>query len=160
MFSTSASAAKTTGKLYTQKKNDQEGASLQPQATIARFLAQMEAERNYFQEILDRAPVPIAVVSRDLDILYANRSFRHHCNHRGTPSLADPKLCASLLALLETLFDGEVDCAAKVLHPDARSTEPIQRVSAVRLPRSQDELEALLVIEHLTDEAHHQGPSC
>lgn len=140
--------------LYTQEQDDRAGAGLQPQATIARFLAQVEAERNYFQEILDRAPVPIAVVSKDLAIHYANRSFRHRCDYRGTPSPADPNLCASLLALLETLYDGEADLVAEVLQLGPGSTEPFQRVSAARLPPRHDGPEALLVIEHLEDEAH------
>ena len=65
--------------LYTQQHNELAGARLRPQTAIARFLAQVEAERHYFQEILDRTPVAIAVVSKDLTVHYANRSFRDRC---------------------------------------------------------------------------------
>ncbi len=43
---------------------------------VARLLSLVEGERRYYQEILARLPVAVALVSRDLSLVGANRSFR------------------------------------------------------------------------------------
>jgi len=49
---------------------------------VARLLTLVEAERRYYQEILELVPVPIAILSETLEIKGANRSFRNRFNIR------------------------------------------------------------------------------
>ena len=43
---------------------------------VARLLALVEAERRYYQEVVAAMPVGLAILSQDLSVLSANRSFR------------------------------------------------------------------------------------
>ena len=43
---------------------------------VARLLALLEAERRYYSEIVAALPLPVALLSRDRDILSVNRAFR------------------------------------------------------------------------------------
>ena len=43
---------------------------------VARLLALVETERRYYQEVVAALPVPLAVLSTDNAIAWANRSFR------------------------------------------------------------------------------------
>ncbi len=44
---------------------------------VASLLATVEIDRHYYQQILSELPVPLAVVSEDLSIAFANNAFRH-----------------------------------------------------------------------------------
>jgi PAS domain-containing protein len=42
----------------------------------ARNLSMVEAERHYYQDLLDRLPAEVAVIGEDLRVVYSNRLFR------------------------------------------------------------------------------------
>ena len=55
---------------------------------VARLLSLVEAERRYYQEILAILPAPVAILSKDLAIVSANRAFR-----RLFPTVSGPSIC-------------------------------------------------------------------
>src|SRR6185436_16772719 len=82
---------------------------------VARLLALVETERRYYEEILSRAPVAMAVIGRDLGILLANRAFRKATDLRpgetATARLLDliplPDLDARIRQVLDSGKSGE-----------------------------------------------------
>ncbi|MGH9593621.1 MAG: PAS domain-containing protein, partial [Bryobacteraceae bacterium] len=43
---------------------------------VARLLALVEAQRRYYQEMVDSLPAPVAVLAADRTVVWANRAFR------------------------------------------------------------------------------------
>jgi nitrogen fixation/metabolism regulation signal transduction histidine kinase len=42
----------------------------------AEFLSMVESERHYYQELLDSLPAGVAIIGRNLRVVYSNRRFR------------------------------------------------------------------------------------
>ncbi len=55
---------------------------------VARLLALVESEKLYYQEILAGLPFPVALVSRQLQVLSANRAYREALGTHGAALIA------------------------------------------------------------------------
>ena len=124
-----------------------------PEEQFARFLGLVEAERHYYQEILDRLPAGVAVCTENLSLEYGNRWFQRELQ-LGEGELIGTKLTGlfaqdDVLPAIQALFDqperGEVRIRGAVgdagrwnltLRPLSRAPEAEDRQLLVFVERS------------------------
>ena len=127
---------------------DQQSEAVQ-NSDLAHTLAMLEYDRHFYQEILDRAPVGIALVSEDLTIRYSNQHFRDRCQSDDVES--DNGFRRSIRALVAGLAQCDSNKQAQELLSDPGSSGSLERVFAVRLPPRDDEApDVLVVVENPT----------
>lgn len=123
---------------------------------VARLLALVESERRYYQEIVAFLPVGLAVVSGELWLVSANRSFRHAFSVK-TDEIGKKRLNEILRVddlnerISEVLATGTPQ--HNILYsPPGEAAPRFFRISILPLRSWEDEmeLEALLVFEDLT----------
>lgn len=124
---------------------------------VARLVAMVEADRHYLQQILDEAPVGIAVVSEKLAIQYVNSWFRStlgfHSEDPQSVGLKDVLPHDDLPLIVETVFRTQTSQTNVLLKTQKDSESRTFRVS-VQPFTGQDEdteREALLIIDDLTE---------
>lgn len=127
---------------------------------VARLLALVETERRYYQEMVAQLPVPLAVLTSDGSIAWANRSFRRAFNLRGEDLRRKG---------VEQLLPGAAEGWSEWIGATQRGTVPAPRfveisgqparLAAVPMRNTEDEMEfeALLVVEMGAVEPGPQG---
>ena len=137
---------------------DEEGKQGQTQdrGVMALFLATVEADRHYYQEILDKTPVAIAVLNEDLSVHYANTAFRSlsemEQSGKTNPNLRDRSIHRELPPIVETVL---ATCAPQenIILQTVRETGSRSYRISVRPLAGQDEEKqaALLVVEDVSE---------
>lgn len=122
---------------------------------MAQFLATLDFDRHYYQEILDRVPVGIAILTNELEVRYSNQTFRELRSSNGTIRATDGEFRKSILSLMERLREGDQDQADDEMESEANGIRLLQQVSAVKLPLRDDRNpEALVVVQNPTEKGH------
>jgi two-component system cell cycle sensor histidine kinase/response regulator CckA len=111
---------------------------------VARLLALVESERRYFAEITADLPVPVAIVSPELDLLLTNRAFQAHfrLKRRDTHPhrLTDLASGAAMAARAQTAFATRL--------PLERVEAGGLRISVVPFRAAEDPGQELLLVIH------------
>ncbi|MBK5290197.1 MAG: response regulator [Acidobacteriia bacterium] len=102
---------------------------------VARLLSLVEADRRYYQEILAILPAPVAILSKDLAIILANRAFRRlFPTVSGPPSASWPiseivplqGLRPHAVAVLASGIPYTGQLSAEVEHPLCYTLQPMR----------------------------------
>lgn len=121
---------------------------------VARLLALVETERRYYQEVVAALPVPLAVLSTDNAIAWANRSFRRLF---GLRSEDVRRKNIEQLLLIPALGDWIKDARTQAMGAAMATTVSGQAARLTAIPvRSSDEdsdAEMLLVLEMGAEQA-------
>ncbi len=90
----------------------------------ARFLSLVESERHYYQELIEQLPAGVAVIGRNMKILYSNRAFRQlqsgeeEAASAGRISVTSEEVRVTIRSLLDG--NGSGDRLVAVGNPDER----------------------------------------
>jgi hypothetical protein len=114
---------------------------------VARLLALVESERRYYQEIVAALPVPVAALSADLGLVYANRAFRQ------TLELRTEELPRRTIG--QILLVPELEARIREARAEGKPGAPMQyeragrafRIAIVPLRPGDDEADTLLLME-------------
>src|SRR5580700_8496542 len=122
---------------------------------VARLLALVETERRYYQEIIASIPVGLLVLTTDLSIVSSNRAIKRIFGLRGGDSVRgrlDSLLPSWILdRARDVLTTGvpQLELLAETEHRGGRRLRVA--ILAIRNWEDEDEQEALIAIEDITD---------
>jgi CheY-like chemotaxis protein/nitrogen-specific signal transduction histidine kinase len=121
---------------------------------VARLLALIENEKRYYQEIIAILPTPLAVISREQNLVAVNRAFRHlfgsgagESGARGLRDISpDPTFVAKLVEAIES---GTAATGIPALVQPAEGTPRAVNLSVIPIEDwfHESGREALLVVE-------------
>ena len=98
---------------------------------MARHLAMLEYDRHFYQEILDRTPVGIALVSKDMTIRYSNQCFRKLFDANDGSVSGESSFRDDMRMLLQGLAESESEQMERVVEPEQGAAKPPQRADCV-----------------------------
>ena len=126
-----------------------------PNSSLADMMAEVECDRHFFQEILDRTPVGIAVVAEDLMVQYANQAVRESLKIDVEESrevrLSDLVGGENIAPIVETVFATEEPVADLLLANDDETLSIRVTVQTLGVWKEDVQRVVLVMIDDVTE---------